>query len=67
MEVDHVELKDTFEDTSEDVMGYLSDELLYRQAVEKLSNYDAPFISYIVTASSYKSAFFSSSINIPNA
>ena len=53
MEVDHVELKDTFEDTSEDVMGYLSDELLYRQAVEKLSNYDAPFISYIVAASSH--------------
>ena len=53
MEVDHVELKDTFADTSEDVMGYLSDELLYRQAVEKLSNYDAPFISYIVAASSH--------------
>ena len=53
MEVDHVELKDAFADTSEDVMGYLSDELLYRQAVEKLSNYDAPFISYIVAASSH--------------
>ena len=53
MEVDHVELKDNFADISEDVMGYLSDELLYRQAVEKLSNYDAPFVSYIVAASSH--------------
>ena len=53
MQVDHVELKDSFEDTSEDVMGYLSDELLYRQAVEKLKNYKEPFMSYIVSASSH--------------
>lgn len=53
MEVDHIELKDAFTDTSEDVMGYLSDELLYRQAVEKLTSYDQPFMSYIVAASSH--------------
>ena len=52
-EVEHIELKDQFEDTSEDIMGYLSDELLYRQAVEKLKQYNMPFISYIVSASSH--------------
>ena len=53
MQVDHIELKDSFEDTSEDVMGYLSDELLYKQAVEKLKNYKEPFMSLIVSASSH--------------
>ena len=51
--VDHLELKDQFEDTSEDVMGYLSDELLYKQAVEKIKTYNMPFFSYIVSASSH--------------
>ena len=51
--VDHLELKDSFEDTSENIMGYLSDELLYKQAVKKLKNYDNPFVSYIVSASSH--------------
>jgi phosphoglycerol transferase MdoB-like AlkP superfamily enzyme len=31
----------------------LSDELLYRQAVQKLKEYDQPFVSYIVSASSH--------------
>ena len=53
--VDNIELKDSFEDTSENIMGYLSDELLYKQAVEKLENYDKPFVSYIVSASSHTS------------
>lgn len=53
--VDNIEFKDNFEDTSEDIMGYLSDELLYRQAVEKLKNYDTPFVSFIVSASSHTS------------
>lgn len=53
MEVDYIELKDKFMDISEDIMGYLSDELLYKQAVEKLKEYDNPFISYIVAASSH--------------
>lgn len=51
--VDHLELKDSFEDISENIMGYLSDELLYKQAVEKIKNYDKPFVSYIVSASSH--------------
>ena len=51
--VENIELKDSFADTSENIMGYLSDELLYTQAVEKLKNYDMPFVSYIVSASSH--------------
>ena len=53
MSVDHIELKDSFTDTSEDIMGYLSDELLYKQAVKKLQEYENPFITYIVSASSH--------------
>ncbi len=52
-EVNHLELKDAFEDISENIMGYLSDELLYKQAVEKLKTYDMPFFSFIVSASSH--------------
>ncbi len=51
--VNHIELKDSFKDTSENIMGYLSDELLYKQAVEKLKTYDMPFFSFIVSASSH--------------
>lgn len=51
--VDKLELKDKFTDITENIMGYLSDELLYKQAVEKLKNYDSPFFSYIVSASSH--------------
>ena len=53
--VENIELKDSFADTSENIMGYLSDELLYTQAVEKLKTYDMPFVSYIVSASSHTS------------
>ena len=48
-----MELKDSFDDTSENVMGYLSDELLYKQAVEKMRTYNMPFFSFIVSASSH--------------
>ena len=51
--VNHLELKDSFYATSENIMGYLSDELLYKQAVEKLKTYNMPFFSYIVSASSH--------------
>lgn len=51
--VDNIELLSSFEDTSEFISGYLSDELLYTQAVEKLQNYDTPFVTYIVSASSH--------------
>lgn len=46
-------LKEQFEDISENINGDLSDELLYRQAVQKWKQYDKPFFSYIVSASSH--------------
>ncbi len=45
--------KEQFEDTSENINGDLSDELFYRQAVEKWKHYDSPFVSYIVSVSSH--------------
>ena len=51
--LDHLELKEQFADVSEDISEYLSDELLYRQAVQKLSTYEEPFFTYIVAASSH--------------
>lgn len=42
-----------FEDTSELVVGYLSDELLYKQAIEKIISYESPIFSFIVAASSH--------------
>ena len=53
MEVDELYLKEQFEDLSENINGDLSDELLYRQAVQKLKTQEQPFISYIVSASSH--------------
>lgn len=46
-------LKEQFEDTSENINGDLSDEFLYKQAVKKWKQYDEPFFSYIVSASSH--------------
>lgn len=46
-------LKEQFEDLSENINGDLSDELLYNQAVQKWKEYDKPFFSYIVAASSH--------------
>ncbi len=46
-------LKEQFEDLSENINGDLSDELLYRQAVQKWKTYHSPFLSYIVAASSH--------------
>lgn len=46
-------LKEQIEDLSENINGDLSDELLYRQAVQKWKEYDNPFLSYIVAASSH--------------
>lgn len=44
---------DDFENTSEKVSGYLSDELLYRQAVEKIKTFENLYITSIVAASSH--------------
>ncbi len=51
--VDNIELKDKFSDISENIMGYLSDELMYKQTIEKMKEYKYPFISYVVSASSH--------------
>ena len=51
--LDHLELKEQFADVTENISEYLADELLYRQAVQKLSTYEKPFFTYIVAASSH--------------
>lgn len=53
MNIDDLRFIDKFEDTSEMISGYLSDELLYKQAVQTIKEYDEPFISFIVSASSH--------------
>lgn len=53
LNLDRLELKEQFDDLSENINGDLSDELLYRQAVQKLKKYEQPFFSYIVAASSH--------------
>lgn len=50
--VQNIELKDKFDDT-EYINGFMSDEVLYRQGVEKIKNYQNPFMSFIVSASSH--------------
>jgi len=42
-----------FEDTSEKIGGYLSDELFYKQAAQKLDGYNEPFFAYLSAASSH--------------
>lgn len=53
LNLDDLVLMEQFNDTSEIINGYLSDELLYKQAVDKLKDYETPFITYIVSASSH--------------
>lgn len=52
LEVDDLALKDKFEDT-EYINGFLSDELLYTQGLERIKQYQAPYLSFIVSASSH--------------
>lgn len=44
---------DKFEDQSEMISGYLSDELFYKQAVEKIQNQNTPFMTFLVSSSSH--------------
>ncbi len=53
LNLDELVLKEQFDDLSENINGDLSDELLYQQAVIKWKQYDNPFMSYIVAASSH--------------
>ena len=51
--INDLAFKENFSNLSENINGDLSDELLYRQAVDKLKTFDKPFFSYIVAASSH--------------
>lgn len=53
-QVDEVYFLNDFEDTSELIRTYLSDELLYRQVLEQLSGQEEPILVDIVAASSHK-------------
>ena len=53
LKLDDLSLKEQFSDLSENINGDLSDELLYKQAVQKIKQFKTPYISYIVTASSH--------------
>ena len=50
--VKDIALKDKFQDL-EYINGFLSDELLYTQGMERLKEFPEPFISFIVSASSH--------------
>ena len=52
-ELNELVFKEQFEDLSENINGDLSDELFYKQAVQKWKTYDNPFMSYIVAVSSH--------------
>lgn len=56
LNVDTTYFLEDFEDTSEFIRTYLSDELLYKQTIQKIvnANYDIPFYLNIISASSHK-------------
>ena len=53
MDIDKISFIDDFEDQSELICEYLSDELLYKQGVQKLKEQQTPFITFMVSASSH--------------
>lgn len=53
LNVNSLNFMENFEDTSERINEFLSDELLYTQAVEKAKMYDNPFLLNVVSASSH--------------
>lgn len=53
LNLDDLSLEEQFEDRSEIISSYLSDELLYKQAIQKTQKFDSPFISFISSASSH--------------
>ena len=53
MPIDELVLRGEFPDHSETINGDLSDEIVFRQAVQKLSTYQQPFFSKILSASSH--------------
>ncbi|MBP3502688.1 MAG: sulfatase-like hydrolase/transferase [Clostridia bacterium] len=53
LQVDELDFIDSFDEDSELINGWLSDETLYKQAVKKLSDAQTPFFVNIVSASSH--------------
>ncbi len=51
--IDETSFIDSFENINEYVNSYMSDEILYRQGVKKLTSYKEPFYTSIVSASSH--------------
>lgn len=52
-EIDEINFIDSFEKTDEKIMGYLSDELLYKQTIDKMKEYKEPFFINMLSASSH--------------
>ena len=52
-DIDEINFIEDFDDTSELIMGYLSDELMYKQAIDKMEEYETPFFVNILSASSH--------------
>lgn len=53
MNLNNTVFLDKFEDQSEMVSGYLSDELFYKQTVEKIEKQEQPFMTFLVSSSSH--------------
>lgn len=53
MNLNDVVFLDKFENQTEMISGYLSDELFYRQAVQKMQQQETPFMTFLVAASSH--------------
>lgn len=53
LDIDNISFLDDFEDKSEMVHKYLSDELFYKQAVKKLTDGEGPFFAFLTAASSH--------------
>lgn len=53
MNIDEISFIDKFEDQSEMIAGFLADELLYKQGVQKIKEQETPFMNFIVAASTH--------------
>lgn len=53
LNIDKISFIQDFDDTSEIIQNYLSDELFYKQIVSKLEEYKEPFYAFAVAASSH--------------
>lgn len=53
MQIDEIDFIDSFDPDSELINNWISDEALYKQAVEKLKKTDTPFFTSIVASSSH--------------